>query len=50
LAIVHSYLLLSTFLKPLGTPVVYLLMTREKGKKFNKKGDQGTLLGFNPDL
>ena len=46
----HGHELPSNFLKPLGTKVVFLNMTRAKGRKFDAKGIEGCLVGFNPSM
>jgi hypothetical protein len=40
------------YLKPIGTPLVYLNQNpgMQKGRKFNQKGEDGILAGFNPKL
>ncbi|KNZ62182.1 hypothetical protein VP01_1301g1 [Puccinia sorghi] len=40
----------STLLRPIGTPAVVLNMTRVKGRKFDSKGEEGRLIGFNVPL
>lgn len=39
---IHSDSLLQSYLKPIRSPCVYLLMQREKGHKFKEKGEEGT--------
>ncbi|KAI7962507.1 hypothetical protein MJO28_000601 [Puccinia striiformis f. sp. tritici] len=48
--IMHGKRLPSTFLKPLGTTAVVLNMNRRKGRKFDVKGQEGLLVGFNTSL
>lgn len=38
----------TNYLKPIGSPVIYLGSHLQRGKKFNKKGLEGILVGFNP--
>lgn len=49
-SLMHNYDLPNTYLKPVGTPVVYLRMRQEKGAKFKQKGREGILIGFNTPL
>jgi hypothetical protein len=48
--IVHGHAIPQNYLKPFGTPAVILKMKRVKGWKFDKKGEEGVLLGFNVPL
>ncbi|POV99253.1 hypothetical protein PSHT_13735 [Puccinia striiformis] len=45
--IVHRKSLPPHYLKPLGTSAIVLNMNRVKGKKFDVKGQEGLLVGFN---
>ncbi|KNZ60492.1 hypothetical protein VP01_1546g3 [Puccinia sorghi] len=38
------------YLKPIGTPAIILNMNQKKGWKFNPKGEEGILVGFNVAL
>lgn len=44
----HGHFLPPSYLKPIGSPYVYLLTQQEKGHKFKEKGEEGALVGFNP--
>ena len=48
----HGSLLPPGYLKPIGTPLVYLNQSpgKQKGCNFDQKGEDGTLGGFNPKL
>ena len=48
----HGFNLLKNFLKPIGTPAIYLLRgkKRVKGRKLNEKGEEVQLVGFDPKL
>ncbi|KNZ54453.1 hypothetical protein VP01_2942g1 [Puccinia sorghi] len=49
--ILHGRKFPSDYLKPIGTPAVILQMPRkEKSWKFNPKGEEGVLVGFNVSL
>ncbi|PLW49958.1 hypothetical protein PCASD_01261 [Puccinia coronata f. sp. avenae] len=45
--LVHGSQLPPNFLKPIGTGSVVLNFNRVKGRKFDKKGQEGLLVGFN---
>ncbi|KNZ46553.1 hypothetical protein VP01_7173g1, partial [Puccinia sorghi] len=45
--LVHGYSIPATYLKPLGTQTVTLTMKRVQGKKFEAKGAEGLLIGYN---
>ncbi|PLW15122.1 hypothetical protein PCASD_23224 [Puccinia coronata f. sp. avenae] len=45
--LVHGYKLPPNFLRTLGTGTVVLKFNRVKGKKFEEKGQEGILIGFN---
>ncbi|KNZ50586.1 hypothetical protein VP01_433g10 [Puccinia sorghi] len=38
------------YLKPIGTPAIILNMNHKKGWKFDPKGEEGLLVGFNVAL
>lgn len=38
----------ANYLKPVGSLVIYLANRLQKGRKFNEKGLEGVLIGFNP--
>ncbi|KNZ55885.1 hypothetical protein VP01_2554g2 [Puccinia sorghi] len=48
----HGSVLPPNFLKPLGTPTIFLLQgpSKVKGRKFHEKGEEGRLIGFEPKL
>jgi hypothetical protein len=45
--LVHGYRLPQDYLKPIGTGTVVLNSNRVKGRKFEEKGQEGVLIGFN---
>ncbi|KNZ55415.1 hypothetical protein VP01_2688g1 [Puccinia sorghi] len=45
--LIHGYALPPNYLKPLGSSAVVLDMNRQKGKKFEVKGQEGVLIGYN---
>ncbi|KNZ46501.1 hypothetical protein VP01_720g8 [Puccinia sorghi] len=48
--ILHDRKFPDKLLKPLGTPTIILNQVRTKGRKFDEKGEEGKLIGFNPSL
>ncbi|KNZ59903.1 hypothetical protein VP01_1645g1 [Puccinia sorghi] len=48
--ILHGQKFPDKLLKSLGTPTIILKQTRTKGRKFDKKGEEGKLIGFNTSL
>ncbi|KNZ59388.1 hypothetical protein VP01_1742g3 [Puccinia sorghi] len=48
--IIHEKPFPLNLLRPIGTPAVVLNMTRIKGRKFDSKGEEGRLIGFNVPL
>lgn len=47
---IHSSTLPTSYLRPLGIPAVVLNQKRSQGRKFQNKGIEGKLIGFNPSL
>ncbi|KNZ60951.1 hypothetical protein VP01_1477g3 [Puccinia sorghi] len=48
--LLHDRQFPTNFLRPIGTPAVVLNMTGIKGRKFDSKGEEGRLIGFNVPL
>lgn len=46
----HNKALPHDYLKPKGTRLVYQLMSRDRGRKFDEKGQEGTSVGYNAHL
>lgn len=46
--ILHGKPFPSKLLKPIGTRVIILNIIKNKGQKFDSKGEEGKLVGFNP--
>ena len=49
-SIIHGQAFPSNFLKAVGTPAIILNMNLKKGWKFDTKGEEGLLVGFNVAL
>ncbi|KNZ49293.1 hypothetical protein VP01_5102g1, partial [Puccinia sorghi] len=48
--VIHGKSFPKNLLRPIGTPAIIFNLTRSKGRKFNPKGEEGRLIGFNVSL